>query len=97
MRIKQSFCYPCFHRKGRSLGELCKSAAKIGYSGVELWFRGPDFDELVAAAKGARLAIASMCGHESLGDGLNKRPNHDRIEAEVRASLEIAARLGIPG
>ena len=97
MRIKQSFCYPCFNRKDRSLADLCKAAANIGYSGVELWFRGPDFDELVAAAKGARLAIASMCGHESLGDGLNKRSNHDRIEAEVRASLEIAARLGIPG
>ncbi len=41
--------------------------------------------------------IASMCGHETLGDGLNKRSNHDRIEAEVRESLEIASRLGIPG
>ena len=97
MRIKQSFCYPCFKRKERSLAELCKAAAKIGYAGVELWFRGPDFDELAAAAKGAGLALASMCGHETLTDGLNKRSNHDRIEAEVRESLEIASRLGIPG
>jgi hydroxypyruvate isomerase len=97
MRIKQSFCYPCFKRKERSLAELCNAAAKIGYAGVELWFRGPDFDELAAAAKGAGLALASMCAHETLGDGLNKRSNHDRIEAEIRASLEIASRLRIPG
>jgi hydroxypyruvate isomerase len=97
MRIKQSFCYPCFKRKERSLDELCKSAARIGYAGIELWFRGPDFDELTAAAKGAGLVIASMCGHETLADGLNKRSNHDRIEGEVRESLEIASRLGIPG
>ena len=97
MRIKQSFCYPCFKRKELSLAGLCKAAAEIGYAGIELWFRGPDFDELAAAAKGAGLTLASMCGHETLSDGLNKRSNHDRIEAEVRESLEIASRLGIPG
>jgi hydroxypyruvate isomerase len=97
MRIKQSFCYPCFKRKDLSLAELCKSASKIGYAAVELWFRGPDFDELVAAAKGSGLTLASMCGHRTLTDGLNKRSNHDRIEAEVRESLEVASRLGIPG
>ncbi len=97
MRIKQSFCYPCFKRKELSLAGLCKAAAEIGYAGIELWFRGPDFDELAAAAKGAGLALASMCGHETLSDGLNKRSNHDRIEAEIRESIDIAARLGIPG
>ncbi len=97
MRIKQSFCYPCFKRKELILAGLCKAAAEIGYAGIELWFRGPDFDELAAAAKGAGLTLASMCGHETLSDGLNKRSNHDRIEAEVRESLEIASRLGIPG
>jgi len=84
MRIKQSFCYPCFKAKDMSLDRLCKEAAALGYKAIELWFRGPDFDELVAAAKAHGLVVASMCGHQSLTDGLNKRSNHDRIEAEIR-------------
>jgi hydroxypyruvate isomerase len=80
-----------------SLERLCAAAAQIGYAGVELWFRGPDFEELLAAAGKHKLVIASMCGHESLADGLNKRANHDRIEAELRESIDLAARLGIPG
>ena len=97
MRIKQSFCYPCFKTKDMSLDRLCQAAAGIGLSAVELWFRGDDFDELAAAATRHKLAIASMCGHKTLADGLNKRANHDRIEAEVRESIGIAVRLGIPG
>jgi hydroxypyruvate isomerase len=97
VRIQQSFCYPCFKTKEMSLDTVCREAAAIGLKAVELWFRGPDFDELVATAKKHRLVIASMCGHKSLTDGLNKPENHDRIEAELRESLEIAARVGIPG
>ncbi|MBN2582507.1 MAG: sugar phosphate isomerase/epimerase, partial [Planctomycetes bacterium] len=80
-----------------SLDELCRHAAKIGYEGIELWFRGEDFDELVATAAKHKLAVASMCGHTSLTDGLNKPENHDRIEAELRESIDLAAKLGIPG
>jgi len=97
MRIKQSFCYPCFQTADVTLDRLCREAAQIGYAGVELWWRGEDFDELVAAARQHGLAIASMCGHGTLTDGLNRREEHDRIEGEVRESLEVAARLGIPG
>ena len=32
-----------------------------------------------------------MNGHVSLADGLNKRSNHDRIEAELKTSIDIAA------
>lgn len=97
MRIKQSFCYPCFKAKDMSLDRLCKEAAAIGYKAVELWFRGKDFDELVAAAQAHGLVLASMCGHGTLTDGLNKRSNHDRIEAEIRESVDLAAKLGVPG
>jgi len=97
MRIKQSFCYPCFKSKDFSLDRLCREAARIGYAAVELWWPGEDFEELLAAAKAHGLVIASMCGHKTLTDGLNKRSNHDRIEAELRASVDQAAKLGIPG
>ncbi len=97
MSIKQSFCYPCFKTPELSLDELCREAAGIGYSGVELWWRGDEFEELVAAARAHELTIATMCAHGTLTEGLNNPENHDRIEAEVRESLEIAERIGIPG
>ena len=97
MRIKQSVCYPMFQKPGTSLPDLFKTAAGIGYAAVELWGRGADFEEVVTAAKKNKLVVASMCGHTALGDGLNKRSNHDRIEKELRESIDIAARCGIPG
>jgi hydroxypyruvate isomerase len=97
MRIKQSFCYPCFKTPDCSLDRLCGVAADAGYAAIELWDRGDDFDDLVAAAQKHKLVIASMCGHKSLPDGLNKRSNHERIEKELRTSIDIAADLGIPG
>ena len=97
MRIKQSFCYPCFKTPEMTLDRLCREAAKIGLAGIELWWRGQDFDDLVGAAGTHGLAVASMCGHGTLGTGLNRREEHERIEGEVRESLEVAARLGIPG
>lgn len=97
MCIKQSICYPLFKPRDLSLGELFAAAAQIGYAAVELWGRGDDFEEVVSLAHQHRLTVASMVGHASLGDGLNKRSNHDRIEAELIASVEIAARHCIPG
>ncbi len=38
-----------------------------------------------------------MSGHGSLPDGLNKRSNHDRIEAELHESIDLAAKYGVPG
>jgi hydroxypyruvate isomerase len=97
MRIKQSLCYPCYKTKEMSLDELCKAVAGLGYAAIELWFRGADFDELVASAERHGLVIASMCGHKDLINGLNKRENHQRITAELHESIDLAVRLKIPG
>ncbi|MHC4717389.1 MAG: hydroxypyruvate isomerase family protein [Planctomycetota bacterium] len=97
MRIKQSFCYGLFRPEGMGLDELFAAAADIGYAAMELWQPPEDLDDIVAAAKGAGLAVASMSGHMSLPDGLNKRSNHDRIEAELRANIDRAAEIGVPG
>ena len=97
MSIKQSFCFPLFRPKEMSRLDLFREAAGIGYAAVELWGRGDDFQEIVAEAEEAGLAIASMTGHASLTDGLNKRSNHDRIEAELRDSIDVASQHGIPG
>ena len=97
MGIKQSFCYPLFRPKGMSLDELLARAAEIGYAGVELWRRGDDFEELVQAAHKHNLTVAHMNGHQSLTDGSNNRDNHDRIEAELTESIDLAAEHGIGG
>jgi hydroxypyruvate isomerase len=97
MRIKQSLCYPCFKPKDMSLDDLFKNVAGIGYAAIELWARGDDFEEVVGLAHKHGLAVASMSGHKSLPDGLNKRSNHARIEAELRTSIELAAKHRIPG
>jgi hydroxypyruvate isomerase len=80
-----------------ALADLVATAAEIGYAAIELWSRPDEFEEVVELAKRNKLVVASMSGHGSLGDGLNKRSNHDRIEAELRESIDIAAKHGIPG
>lgn len=97
MRIQQSICYPLFMPKDMSLEVLVKTAAEIGYAAIELWSRPADLAEIVALAKRYGLVVASMSGHASLPDGLNKRSNHARIVAELKTSIEIAAQYEIPG
>ena len=96
--IKQSFCCGCFVRDGLALEDVLKAAAAIGYPAVELWGReSAPFAELLELADKYGLRIASMGGHGTLTDGLNKRENHDRIEQEILESIEIAAKHKIPG
>ena len=97
MKIKQSLCYPIFQAGNITLEALFQEAARSGYAAVELWFRGTNFSEIVALARKHKLTIASMCGHQSLTDGLNQRANHERIERELRESIDVAAQHGIPG
>ena len=99
MRVKQSLCYPIFRPKDMSLDDLFKIGAEIGYAAVEFWTREneDDYVEAIETAQRNGLIVASMSGHHSLPDGLNKRSNHDRIEAELYESIDIAAKHGIPG
>lgn len=97
MRIKQSICYPLFKPADMELEALFEKASEIGYAAIELWGRGDDFENVMALARKYDLAVASMSGHGSLPDGLNKRSNHERIASELRTSIDIAADHGIPG
>jgi len=58
---------------------------EIGISGVEL---PPVAD--CPKWRGRGFAIASIGGHKSLQDGLNKKENYSRIVDEIRANLEAA-------
>ncbi len=106
VRIKQSVCFPIFRNLYPSLTELFAAAADIGYRAVEMWGHrdlGGPTDEEFAVAEVASIAarhglvLASFSGHASLPSGCNDPANHARIEAELRAAVELAAANGVPG
>jgi hydroxypyruvate isomerase len=71
---------------------MIKEAAKIGYKSVEM----PDkkYWDLV---RDEGMIIATIIGHGSLTDGLNKPSNHDRIEEELLKNIDVAVENEIPG
>ena len=97
MRVKQSICYPMYKDDNVELDDFCKTVAEIGYPAIELWAWDATLDGIVETARRYGLVVASVCGHASLPDGLNKYENHDRIEEELRVSIDKAAALEIPG
>lgn len=97
MRIQQSVCYPMYKDERMSLDDFCREIAAIGYRAIELWNWDESLDGIAETARRHGLVVASVSGHASLPDGLNQYENHDRIEAELRVSIEKAAELGIPG
>ena len=95
MPTRQSVCLPILPPMDRD--ELLEQIAAIGYPAVEIWERDDTFADLCRAADRYGLRLASMIGHRALGDGLNNRANHDRIEAELRTSIDLAADRGMSG
>ena len=63
----------------------------MGYEGVDLAPR-----DAWGLIRDAGMTIASIGGHKSLADGLNRSENHDRIEREIKESLEAAVEWHIP-
>ena len=97
MKIKQSVCLPMIRPVETPLGEFLSAVKDIGFQAVEIFYPDESFDELVTLCQELDLTIASIVGHGSLGVGLNDAEQHDRIEAELHESIDIAARCGIPG
>lgn len=88
---KASLTWWSFADRGVEEGALIRAAAEMGYDGIEL------ADEILwPAIADAGLAIASHRGHGTIENGLNRRENHDRIERELLANLELAQRWRIP-
>jgi len=97
--FKQSFCTPCFWNSAEpdDVRALLEHAAALGFPAFEFWFReGAPFELLCELSRELGLTIASMCGHGTLTDGLNKPENHERIREELLASIEVAQANGIP-
>ena len=90
-RPKASLTWWSFTDRGIEADDLIRGVAAIGYDGIEL------ADEaLWPAIAEAGLAIVSHRGHGTIESGLNRRENHDRIEAEILANLELAQRWSVP-
>ena len=68
-----------------------KEIYNIGITGVEM----PPVEEYDKWRE-AGFVIATIAGHNSLEDGLNKTENHSRIADELRANLEVAKKYQIP-
>ncbi|HOW69133.1 MAG TPA: TIM barrel protein [Phycisphaerae bacterium] len=89
-RIRQSVSRWCYNGK-LSYEDLCKHAARIGYQAIDLI--GPDE---WATAKKFGLTASMVPGAGSIGDALNRRENHPRLEAEFRKNIDLAADAGLP-
>jgi hydroxypyruvate isomerase len=89
--MKQTLSWWAFCRQGMTPERLVSEAKRIGYAGFDLV---PEEHWPVVADGG--MVLACVAGHGTLTDGLNRRANHDRITGEIEASLEKAARWGIP-
>ncbi len=102
--LKQSVVLPIFHPNLALTTGLLDAAVEIGFPAVEIWSRTPGCEEVFEAARSRGLVIASMVGHEhasltdgSHAEGFSRARNHARLEAELRESIDIAARWKIPG
>jgi hydroxypyruvate isomerase len=91
MPMHQSFSWWCFSGRGISDDMLLGRARAIGYQAVELIE-----PQLFEQARDAGLVIASHGGHQSISSGLNDPTQHDRIEAEIHRSLDLAVKYEIP-
>jgi len=88
--IKQSVSAWCFASIMTPEG-LADTLVEIGYAGVDLVDQ-----EYWPLYKEHGLAIVAVNGHRSIEEGLNRRENHDRIEREITANLDLATLWGIP-
>ena len=97
MALEQSVMLPALARGFEDKAALIEQVAAIGLDAIELHERDAEFDGLCDAAASHGLRVASFIGHASLPDGLNDPANHDRIEDELKTSIDVAASRGIPG
>ena len=88
---KASMTWWSFAECGVEVNDLIRAVAAMGYDGIEL------ADEaLWPAIREQGLAVVSHRGHGTIASGLNRRENHDRIEAEILVNLELAQQWDIP-
>jgi hydroxypyruvate isomerase len=88
-RLKQSVCRWCYSRI--SLDDLCRQAADMGISGVDL----VEPDEWPTVRKYGLVPTVTQ-GKASIPDGWNRKESHDRLEADIRDRITLAAAAKVP-
>jgi hydroxypyruvate isomerase len=89
-RLKQCVTRGCFGR-GMSLQQMAREAARLGAKGFDLI--GPqDWPVL----KEAGLLPTMVPSASSIRDGINRKENHERMDAGMRESINAAAAAGAP-
>jgi hydroxypyruvate isomerase len=89
--ISQSVAWWCYVPEKLAAAQFVRAVAEAGYRAIDLV--PPDYWSLVSDHG---LAISAIAGHKPLEIGLNRVDLHDRLEDEIRVSIEHAKRLGIP-
>jgi hydroxypyruvate isomerase len=97
MALKQSVVLSALARNVEDKAAFIEQVAEIGFAAIELLRVDDGFEGACDAAAKNGLRIAGTIGHAALEDGLNNPANHDRIEAELRTSIDIAVQKGISG
>ncbi len=88
-RLKQGVARWCFSKW--SIEELAQECARLGVVGIDL-IGEKDWP----VVKKFGLVPSMVSGGGSIGDGLNRKENHDKIEQQFRENLAKAAAAGLP-
>jgi hydroxypyruvate isomerase len=104
MALKQCVVLNTLHPQFALTTDPLDTLKEIGFKAIEIWSRDKGWENVFEAAKSKGFTIASMVGHEhatakdgSHAEGFSRRKNHDRLEAELKESIDIAAKWGMPG
>ncbi|MBM3811199.1 MAG: TIM barrel protein [Acidimicrobiia bacterium] len=90
-RLKQAVTRGCFRGTNFSLDEMAHHAARLGATGFDL-IGEADWPTL----KKHGLVPTMAPGAGSIRDALNRKENHEKLEAVMRSNLDKAAANGVP-
>ena len=88
-RLKQSAARWCYSKM--SLDDLAREGARIGLQGIDLI----DYKEWPTVQKYG-LVPAMTPGAGTIGDGFNRKENHDRLVREMEENIPRAAAAKVP-
>ena len=87
-KIKQSVCRWCY---GIPLEKLATEAKKIGLVAIDLLSH-----KEAKIVQPLGLTCSLLTCPTGIGDGLNQKKNHERIEKVLREDIDFAADMGLP-
>ena len=90
-RIKQSASWWCYVQGALTPEKFVRTVADTGYEAVELVEQ-----EYWSLVRQHNLTIASIVGHFSIEEGLNRREHHERIARELTEKIALAEQWHIP-